>query len=86
MTGWATYDQTKIKSGQIDTVPEVDCRETGFFAKHDLYCANESNYVWRCKNNDYCNHVKPFDDQPVWKMWESWELHNALPNRSHNLQ
>ena len=48
------------------------------FTKDELYCID--SLVWRCKNNELCDEVKPeATDWPAWKVFESWEIVHALP-------
>lgn len=82
-TGWE--DTRTASSMSEDTLPEVDCRGSGFFTRGDLYCAADSKYVWHCRNNENCNTVKPLDSKvPSWKMWETWELISARPSKTVN--
>lgn len=76
-TGW---EDTRTASSSKEALPEVDCRESGYFTRGDLYCAAGSKYVWHCRNNENCNSLKPLDSKVApWKMWETWELISARP-------
>jgi len=74
LTGWGSPDSFHVE------LPIVDCRNTGFFHTNDLYCTPEHTYVWRCRNDEQCNNVKPLDGQAAWKMWETWELFPGVAN------